>query len=158
MKVKEILAAKGNRVVTIEKDTMILDAMSIFSANRVGSLIIVDKENNILGIIGARDVLNATIKNHKESFLKINSGICRIISMMKRQNQGVYSVERPLLMALSMSAATCSGVAQMGPFLCAAVMGVSTKPGLMVRTLMPSFESSLRMPSHQVDRADLAEP
>lgn len=66
MKVKEILAAKGSRVVTIEKDTKILDAMSIFSANRVGSLLIVDKENNILGIIGARDVLNATIKNHKE--------------------------------------------------------------------------------------------
>jgi CBS domain-containing protein len=66
MKVKDILAAKGNRVVTIEKDTKILDAMSIFSANRVGSLLIVDKENNILGIIGARDVLNATIKNHKE--------------------------------------------------------------------------------------------
>lgn len=66
MKIKEILAAKGNRVVTIEKDTIILDAMSIFSANRVGSLLIVDKENNILGIIGARDVLNAVIKNHKE--------------------------------------------------------------------------------------------
>lgn len=66
MKVKEILAAKGSRVVTIEKDTKILDAMSIFSANRIGSLLIVDKENTIQGIIGARDVLNAVIKNHKE--------------------------------------------------------------------------------------------
>lgn len=66
MKVKEILAAKGNRVVTIEKETKILDAMSIFSANRVGSLLIVDKDNAIQGIIGARDVLNAVIKNYKE--------------------------------------------------------------------------------------------
>jgi CBS domain-containing protein len=65
MKVKDILAAKGNRVVTIEKNTGIIDAMSIFSANRIGSLLIVDKNNNILGIIGARDVLMAVV-NHLE--------------------------------------------------------------------------------------------
>lgn len=66
MKAKEILAAKGNRVVTIEKDTSIIDAMSIFSANRIGSLLIVDKNNTILGIIGARDVLMAVV-NHLET-------------------------------------------------------------------------------------------
>ncbi len=63
MKAKDILAAKGNRVVTIEKDTGVIDAMSIFSANRIGSLLIVDKNSNILGIIGARDVLMAVV-NH----------------------------------------------------------------------------------------------
>ncbi len=63
MKVKDILAVKGNRVVTIDKTTTVLDAMSIFSANRVGSLLIVDKVGVILGIIGARDVLMAVI-NH----------------------------------------------------------------------------------------------
>ncbi len=63
MKVKDILAAKGNRVVTIEKDTSVIDSMSIFSANRIGSLLIVDKNNTILGIIGARDVLMAVV-NH----------------------------------------------------------------------------------------------
>ena len=65
MKVKDILAAKGNRVVTIEKNTSVIDAMSIFSANRIGSLLIVDKNNTILGIIGARDVLMAVV-NHLE--------------------------------------------------------------------------------------------
>jgi CBS domain-containing protein len=63
MKVKDILAVKGNRVVTIDKTTTVLDAMSIFSANRVGSLLIVDTVGGILGIIGARDVLMAVI-NH----------------------------------------------------------------------------------------------
>jgi CBS domain-containing protein len=63
MKVKDILAVKGNRVVTIDITTTVLDAMSIFSANRVGSLLIVDKDGGILGIIGARDVLMAVI-NH----------------------------------------------------------------------------------------------
>ena len=65
MKVHDILAAKGSRVVTIEKTTTVLDAMSIFAAHRIGSLLIVDKNNNILGIIGARDVLMAVV-NHLE--------------------------------------------------------------------------------------------
>ena len=66
MKVKDILAAKGSRVVTVEKSSSIIDAMSIFSANRVGSLLVMDKDNNILGIIGARDVLMAVI-NHLDN-------------------------------------------------------------------------------------------
>jgi CBS domain-containing protein len=70
MKVKDILAAKGNRVVTIEKDTSVIDAMSIFSANRIGSLLIVDKTNTILGIIGARDVLMAVV-NHPDTIKTI---------------------------------------------------------------------------------------
>ena len=37
--------------------------MSIFAANRIGSLLVVDKDGVILGIIGARDVLMAVI-NH----------------------------------------------------------------------------------------------
>jgi len=65
MKVHDILAVKGNRVVTIEKTTTVIDAMSIFAANRIGSLLIVDKSNSILGIIGARDVLMAVV-NHLE--------------------------------------------------------------------------------------------
>ena len=63
MKVKDILAQKGSRVITIEKSVSVLDAMKIFPANRVGSLIVVDKHNEILGIIAARDVLMAVI-NH----------------------------------------------------------------------------------------------
>ncbi len=66
MKVKDILAAKGNRVVTIEKNIKIIDAMAIFSANRIGSLLIVDKDNKIEGIIGARDVLMAVV-NHPDN-------------------------------------------------------------------------------------------
>lgn len=65
MKVKDILAVKGSRVVTIAEDISVFDAMRVFSANRIGSLIVVDKEENILGIIGARDVLMATL-NHLE--------------------------------------------------------------------------------------------
>ncbi|MGB3210899.1 MAG: CBS domain-containing protein [Desulforhopalus sp.] len=65
MKAKDILATKGSRVVTVEKNSTVIDAMSIFSANRVGSLLVVDKDGEINGIIGARDVLMAVI-NHPD--------------------------------------------------------------------------------------------
>jgi CBS domain-containing protein len=63
MKVRDILAAKGSRVITVEKSSTVIDAMSIFSANRVGSLLVMDKDSNILGIIGARDVLMAVLSH-----------------------------------------------------------------------------------------------
>lgn len=66
MKVQNILASKGSRVVTVEASSSVIDAMSIFSANRIGSLLVVDKDSKILGIIGARDVLNAVIKQQNE--------------------------------------------------------------------------------------------
>lgn len=74
MKVKDILAVKGRQVVTIPKETGVIEAMSIFSANRVGSLVIVDEEKNVLGIIGGRDVLMAVV-NHPDSIkdLKVES-------------------------------------------------------------------------------------
>ncbi|WP_163338994.1 CBS domain-containing protein [Desulfopila sp. IMCC35008] len=64
MKVKDILASKGSRVVTIEQSANVFDAMKIFSANRIGSQLVVDKDDTILGIIAARDVLNAVINNY----------------------------------------------------------------------------------------------
>lgn len=63
MKIKDILAIKGSRVVTIPAGTTVLESMAIFSTNRIGSLLVVDKNENILGIICARDVLMATLKH-----------------------------------------------------------------------------------------------
>ena len=65
MKVNDILAVKGRRVVTIVASTSIFDAMLVFAANRIGSLLVIDKNENILGIICARDVLMATINNYE---------------------------------------------------------------------------------------------
>ena len=71
MKVKDILATKGSRVVTIELSTKVFDAMSIFSANRVGSLLVVDKDDVILGIVAAKDVLMAVV-NHYDTIKEIS--------------------------------------------------------------------------------------
>lgn len=59
MKAKEILADKGTRVITIHKDNLLVDITAYFFANRIGSLVVVDKYDKILGIVAPNDVLKA---------------------------------------------------------------------------------------------------
>ena len=63
MKVRDILTVKGSRVVTIEPTILVLDAMRNFHTNRVGSLVVVDKHDAILGILAAKDVLMAVVEH-----------------------------------------------------------------------------------------------
>ncbi len=65
MKVKDILANKGSRVLTVDKDMAVFDAMWVFSKNRVGSLLVLSPEGDILGIIAARDVLMAVLSHYE---------------------------------------------------------------------------------------------
>ncbi|HKJ65651.1 MAG TPA: CBS domain-containing protein [Desulfopila sp.] len=57
MKVREILEKKGRRVVTCHADNSLLEALAIFSANKIGSLLVVDANDTIQGIIAPRDIL-----------------------------------------------------------------------------------------------------
>ena len=57
MKVKDVLASKGSRVITCHEDNSLIDALAIFSANKVGSLLVVDSHEKIKGIIAPRDIL-----------------------------------------------------------------------------------------------------
>ena len=65
VKVKDILAEKGTRVVTTDTDNLLVDVMSLFFANRIGSLVVVDKHDTILGIVAPNDVLKA-VHSHPE--------------------------------------------------------------------------------------------
>ena len=57
MKVKELIEKKGKDVFTIRDDSSIMQAVRLFKEKRVGSLLVVDKNENILGIITERDIL-----------------------------------------------------------------------------------------------------
>ena len=62
MKVKDILAEKGTHVVTVNQEATVYEALQTFAANRVGSLLVLDDEDGIVGIIGARDALMAVVR------------------------------------------------------------------------------------------------
>lgn len=63
MKARDILAVKGTRVVTIHRKNLLVDVMSYFLVNRIGSLVVVDKYDNIMGIVAPVDVLKALHKD-----------------------------------------------------------------------------------------------
>jgi CBS domain-containing protein len=65
MKVKDILDVKGSRVVNCHEDNSVMDALAIFAANRIGSLLVVDAHENILGILAPRDVLIVVLKDYE---------------------------------------------------------------------------------------------
>jgi len=66
MKAREILETKGSRVVTCHEDDSLIDALAIFSANKIGSLLVVDSHDKIQGIIAPRDILIVVLKNFDE--------------------------------------------------------------------------------------------
>lgn len=61
MKVKDILSEKGSDVVSVHEEKTVWEAMQVFAANKVGSLLVLNDNEDPVGIIGARDVLMETL-------------------------------------------------------------------------------------------------
>jgi len=62
MKVRDILETKGSDVVTIKHDDSLFRALEIFATNKVGSLLVLDAERKIVGIVAPRDLLMEVLK------------------------------------------------------------------------------------------------
>ena len=74
----------------------------------------------------------------------MDSGKAVTRNMIGRQNQGMYTTLRRASIARWMARPTRRGLAKSRFFGTPAVIGVSTKPGLIVRTLTPERKSRLR--------------
>ncbi len=59
MKVKEILKAKGSTVYTVNQNLTLMAATDIFFTKKIGSLLVVDDDENIVGILAPNDILKA---------------------------------------------------------------------------------------------------
>lgn len=72
-KVGDLLKVKGSQVLTTYKDNVIADAVAVLVEHNIGSLIVMDREHNIAGIITERDIMRAS---HREGpdFVKIKVG------------------------------------------------------------------------------------
>ena len=66
MKARDILEVKGSRVVTCHQDNTLMDALAIFAANKIGSLLVVDSHDKIQGIIAPRDILIVVLKDYEK--------------------------------------------------------------------------------------------
>jgi len=66
MLVRDVLLAKGNRVITIDPDATVHEAIAKLVQNNIGSLPVVNQEGRLIGIFAERDVLRC-IHNRGES-------------------------------------------------------------------------------------------
>ena len=60
MKVREILAIKGEQIHTIEPERTILDAVTLLVEHGIGALLVRDAAGAVAGIISERDVLRVS--------------------------------------------------------------------------------------------------
>jgi len=59
MEVSEILEDKGNRVVSIGADLPIGDIAVILKNDRIGAVVVVNGQQDLLGIVSERDIVHA---------------------------------------------------------------------------------------------------
>ncbi|MEW6300902.1 MAG: CBS domain-containing protein [Thermodesulfobacteriota bacterium] len=57
MKIRDLLRGKGTAVVTIRPEATVHDAMTMLVNHRIGSLMVIDEQGKVLGIITERDIL-----------------------------------------------------------------------------------------------------
>jgi len=70
MKTKDILAEKGTHVVTVKETLLLADAVSMFLNNHIGSVVVVNNFDEVIGIVAPNDVLKA-IQHHPEYITSI---------------------------------------------------------------------------------------
>ncbi len=67
MLVRDVLESKGRRVISIDSETTISDAVAKLVQNNIGSLPVTDSAGSLVGVFSERDVLRV-IHNRGEGF------------------------------------------------------------------------------------------
>ncbi len=67
MLVRDVLHAKGNRIISIDPEATVHEAIAMLVQNNIGSLPVVDQDGRLIGIFAERDVLRI-IHNRGEKF------------------------------------------------------------------------------------------
>lgn len=70
MLVRDVLQSKGNRIITIDCEATVGEAIARLVQNNIGSLPVVDHDNKLAGIFSERDVLRV-IHNRGEGFARL---------------------------------------------------------------------------------------
>jgi CBS domain-containing protein len=73
LKVRDVLSTKGSRVVTIDTEALVHEAIARLVQNNIGSLPVTDTDGQLLGIFSERDVLRG-LHNRGEGFGRLKVG------------------------------------------------------------------------------------
>ena len=65
MKTQDILNSKGAKVWCIREDQSIFDALEVLVQHKIGALVVLDKNESVIGIISERDVVRVCYQDRK---------------------------------------------------------------------------------------------
>ncbi len=63
MNIANILATKGDRVITIRPEQSIREALGVLAQHNIGCLVVVDDSRKPVGMLSERDVVRTAVKN-----------------------------------------------------------------------------------------------
>lgn len=64
-KVSDILRQKGGKVITIDSDAIVVNALMLMAENNIGAVLVTDKSGKVSGIFSERDLVRKIIvKGH----------------------------------------------------------------------------------------------
>jgi len=66
-KVEDILATKGYKTISVSPDTTVLDALKLMADKNIGSVVVIDSNNDYKGIVSERDYSRKIVLRGKSS-------------------------------------------------------------------------------------------
>jgi CBS domain-containing protein len=63
--VRDLLATKGNHVLSVGPKATVLDAAVLMNDHKIGSLVVLD-QSHVIGIITERDILQRVVAQHRD--------------------------------------------------------------------------------------------
>src|SRR5438876_11481152 len=65
MNIATLLASKGSRVITIEPEQTVREAVGLLAEHDIGALVVVDRASGPVGIVSERDIVRAAASNER---------------------------------------------------------------------------------------------
>ena len=65
MNIARVLSSKGSRVITIQPEQTVRDAVGLLAAHNIGALVVVDRTVRPVGILSERDIVRAAAANER---------------------------------------------------------------------------------------------
>ena len=59
MKIRTILATKGMKVITIQPDRTVQEAVGLLAQHNIGAMVVTEKDGHPVGVISERDIVRA---------------------------------------------------------------------------------------------------